>query len=88
MPRAPAALGAQRIVERDVAAAAVKEAVHRAATVKVRPDDLARIVDAAGSGALGAQRIVERDVGTATIKEAVLHVAAVRVHPRRSGPRC
>ena len=72
----PRAVGAQRIVERGVSAAAQEEAVG-AAGVRVRSDDLARVVDAVGNGAGGGQRI-ERGVSAAAEKEAV-GAADVRV---------
>ena len=68
----------QRIVERGVVAAAVKEAVDAAAAVQVIPDDLALVVDALGNGAARAQGIVERGVVAAAVEEAVDAAAAVR----------
>ena len=47
-----------KIIERGVGAAAIEEAVLRAAAVRVVPDDLAQVVDAIRNGAVGARRSV------------------------------
>jgi len=57
------AAGGQGIVKGDVRAAAVEEAVLDKVAVGVRPDDLAEVVDAVGSGAVDAQGMVEGGVG-------------------------
>src|SRR6185295_3724689 len=49
---------------------AVEEAVLIVTGVKVHPDDLARVVDAACIRAAGAQRIVEGGEGAPAVEEA------------------
>ena len=63
------ALGAERIVERGVGAAAIEEAVRRAIAVRVVPDDLPSIVDATRNGARVSRWTVERSVGAGVVKE-------------------
>jgi len=63
------------IVKGDISATAVKETMRSVAGVIVRPDDLARVVDAVRNGAARSrQRIVEGGEGAAVgiVKEAVV----------------
>jgi hypothetical protein len=55
-------VGGKRIVDRSVRAPAVEEAVG-AAKVTIEPDNLARTVDAPGTGTAEGQGIVEGGVG-------------------------
>src|SRR5438445_11842161 len=60
---------------------AVEKAVALVRSVKVLPDDLARVVDARRDGAVGAQRIGDAAVSAVAVEEAVLVEAGVDVKP-------
>jgi hypothetical protein len=69
------AVGAQRMVERDVGPAVVEESVVVASGVGILADDLALIVDAARLRAAGAREgIIERQVKEALNEEAVAKI--------------
>src|SRR4029077_6109430 len=70
------ARGGQGIIESDVEAAAVDEAMLMAGAVRIKPDDLTCVVDAGGTG-IGARGIVEGSPGAAVSRAVEKAVALV-----------
>src|SRR6266436_2646219 len=70
--------GGGGIVDGGEDTAAIKEAMHTEAAIRVKPDDLAGIVDAGCSGAEEGQRIVEGGVNAAAQEEPVLTASVVK----------